>query len=88
MSPPNTHSPVNTSPQTSSGQHYHITTNQSSPINIFTFLREHDGDPAVKVEVILQREHLHIFLLWFLEFHTKTKGSCSFQASESRCHLL
>jgi hypothetical protein len=60
MSPPDTHSPADTSPQTSSGQHHHIATNQSSPINIFAFLREHDGDPAVKVEVILQREHLHV----------------------------
>jgi hypothetical protein len=44
-------SPANVPPLASLGDHHHIATNHSNPINLFTFLREHDGDLAVKVGV-------------------------------------
>jgi hypothetical protein len=37
----------------SSEQHHHIANNRSSPVNIFAFVRAHEGDPAVKVELML-----------------------------------
>lgn len=79
------HSPADASPSTSSGQHHRIATTQASPINLYTFLRGNNGDPAVKVGVTSQREHtLHVSHFWFSEFYTKTKGSRPFQASEAR----
>lgn len=34
---------------TSPGVHHHIGLSQKSPIHIGTFLRSHQGDPAIKV---------------------------------------
>jgi hypothetical protein len=41
------------SESTSFEKHHLIATTKNSPIKLFTFLREHDGDPAVKVDVAL-----------------------------------
>jgi hypothetical protein len=49
-------SPADVSPFAPLQKHHHIATNQSNPVNIFPFLREHSGDPAVKVCMILQLE--------------------------------
>ncbi|KAG1767493.1 hypothetical protein EV702DRAFT_1203702 [Suillus placidus] len=57
MPPPDTHSPADASPPTSARQHHHIATSQSSPINLFAFLREHDGDPAVKNFIPKLKDH-------------------------------
>jgi hypothetical protein len=40
-------------PSTLSEKHHYIAPTRNNPVNIFTFLREHDGDPAIKVEVAL-----------------------------------
>jgi hypothetical protein len=37
----------------SSEQHHFIATNWNNPVEIFTFIREHNGDPTVKVGVAL-----------------------------------
>jgi hypothetical protein len=33
--------------------HHHISNSLNNPIDLFAFLRENDGDPAVKVEAKL-----------------------------------
>ena len=48
MSPSISQPPVDVPP---SGQHHHIATSQNHPVAIFTLLREHDDDPALKVVV-------------------------------------
>lgn len=59
----------------SSDKHHYITSTRNNPVNIFAFLREHDGNPAIKVGVI---GHLgHVVLKNPSEFHTETKGSYS-----------
>lgn len=56
------HSPTDVPPSVSSRNHHHIATTQSNPINLFAFLREHGGDPAVKVCTILQLDCIsHVF---------------------------
>lgn len=47
ISPPASHSPIDAS---SSGKHHHIAPSQNHPVALFRFLREHDNDPALKVE--------------------------------------
>jgi hypothetical protein len=43
---------INQSPvQVDTGKRYHIACNRNNPVALFTFLREHDDDPALKVEV-------------------------------------
>lgn len=37
----------------SSGKHHHIAVSQNNTVPLFTFLREHTDDPALKVAVIL-----------------------------------
>jgi hypothetical protein len=65
-------SPADAPPLTSIGNHHHIATTQSNPINIFAFLREHNGDPAVKVRVS-ERPYV-LFSQWPSEFHTEIEG--------------
>jgi len=36
-------------PSLSSDKHHYIAATRNNPVNLFTFLREHDGDPAIKV---------------------------------------
>ncbi|KAG2751869.1 hypothetical protein P692DRAFT_201683986, partial [Suillus brevipes Sb2] len=48
-------SPSDAPPSTSSYAHHHIASNCNNPVNIFSFLRDHDGDPAIKVHHILYR---------------------------------
>lgn len=48
-------------PLTSFGEHHHIAANRNNPIQLFAFLREHSGDPAIKVEVELHFEHTPYF---------------------------
>lgn len=46
-------SPADTPPSGLSEMHHYISHSQNNPVGIFTFLRENNGDPAVKVEVKL-----------------------------------
>jgi hypothetical protein len=39
------------------GKCHHIATSRNHPIPLFTFLREHDNDPALKVEVLSHFKH-------------------------------
>jgi len=55
----NNQSPANAPPLSFSGMHHHFASYKGSPINLFQFLQEHDGDPAIKVEMILQWELLN-----------------------------
>lgn len=57
---------------TSSEQQHHIATNRNNPVQIFAFIREHEGDPAVKVEVILDAPV--ICSQSSSEIHSKIKG--------------
>jgi predicted component of type VI protein secretion system len=41
---------VDAPPSTLFEEHHHIATNRNNPIQLFRFLRENEGDPAVKVE--------------------------------------
>jgi len=84
----NNQSPANAPPLSFSGMHHHFASHKGSPINLFQFLQEHDGDPAIKVEMILQWECLTLFSQWLTEFHAKTEGPCSLLAAESRYQLL
>jgi hypothetical protein len=84
ISSANTQSPVDASPSISSQQHHCIATNWSNPVNIFAFIQAHDGDPAVKIEVILKRVHILHFSCFLSEFHTKAQGSHPFPAAEVR----
>ncbi|KAG2139092.1 uncharacterized protein EDB93DRAFT_1253157 [Suillus bovinus] len=52
------HSPTDVPPSMSSRSHHHIVTTQSNTINLFTFLREHGGDPAVKDFVLRLKDHI------------------------------
>jgi hypothetical protein len=54
-------SPTDASPSMSSERHHHIANNRSNPVNIFAFVRAHEGDPAVKVELMLKYAYsLHV----------------------------
>jgi hypothetical protein len=57
VSTSDTQSPADASPSVPSVKHHYIATNQSNPVNVFAFIGEHDDDPAVKVDVILQFEY-------------------------------
>lgn len=43
---------------TSFEQHHSIATNRNSPVKLFAFLREHDGDPAVKNFLPRLKDHI------------------------------
>ncbi|KAG2049202.1 hypothetical protein BDR06DRAFT_1012311 [Suillus hirtellus] len=58
MPPPGTHSPADASPSMSSGQHHHIAITQGSPIQLFTFLQEYNGDPAVQNFIPKLKDHI------------------------------
>lgn len=47
---------ANAPPPVSSDHHYSIATSQNNLVNLFAFLREHDGDPAIKVEITFDYE--------------------------------
>jgi hypothetical protein len=65
--------------------HYIPTLNRNNPIDIFQFLRDHDGDPAVAVRATL----LTILLTHDITgVHTKTQGPRTIPTSKLRCHLL
>lgn len=51
-------SPADAPPSVLSRKHHHIATTQSNPINLYPFLREHDGDPAVKNFVPRLKDHI------------------------------
>ncbi|KIK39154.1 hypothetical protein CY34DRAFT_14574 [Suillus luteus UH-Slu-Lm8-n1] len=51
-------SPADVRPSASAGIHHHIATNQSSPVDLFAFLRENDGDPAVKNFIPRFKDHV------------------------------
>lgn len=53
-SPPISQPPVADTP--SSNKHHHIVTSQNHPVALFTFLRQHENDPALKVQSILHFE--------------------------------
>lgn len=57
VSTSDTQSPADASPSVPSVKHHYIATNQSNPVNVFAFIGEHNDDPAVKVDVILQFEY-------------------------------
>lgn len=43
---------INQTPvQVDPGKRYHIACNRNNPVVLFTFLREYDNDPALKVQV-------------------------------------
>ncbi|KAG1855096.1 hypothetical protein C8R48DRAFT_776498 [Suillus tomentosus] len=42
----------------SSGKHYRITTGQNHSISLFAFIREHDGDPALKKFIPKLKDHV------------------------------
>jgi len=84
----NNQSPADAPPSLFSGMHHHFASHKGSPINLFQFLQEHDGDPAIKVEMILQWGCLTLFSQWLTEFHAETEGPCSLPAAESRYQLL
>lgn len=81
-------SPADNTPVASCGKHHYIAASPGNPVNIFTFLREHNGDPAVKVGLISTWTHVTIFSQWLSEFPTKTKGSHPLPATTARHHPL
>jgi hypothetical protein len=64
---------ANALPPVSSDHHHSIATSQNNPVNLFAFLREHDGDPAIKVEVTFDYGGT-LLTAALSEFHTKTEG--------------
>jgi hypothetical protein len=59
-------------PPASSDNHHSIATTQNNLVNLFAFLREHNSDTAIKVEVTF--DFKGTLLMAFSEFHTKTEG--------------
>jgi hypothetical protein len=53
ISSPSSQPHANVLPSTLSEKHHYIAPTWNNPVDIFTFLREHDSDPAIKVEVAL-----------------------------------
>ncbi|KAG2052923.1 hypothetical protein BDR06DRAFT_1009062 [Suillus hirtellus] len=51
-------SPADAPPSASSGLHHHIATHKSNPVNIFQFLQEHNGDPAIKNFLPKLKDHI------------------------------
>ncbi|KIK31437.1 hypothetical protein CY34DRAFT_19925 [Suillus luteus UH-Slu-Lm8-n1] len=45
-------------PSVSSEMHHHIANSLNNPVNLFAFLRENDGDPAVKNFIPKLRDHI------------------------------
>ncbi|KAG2739784.1 hypothetical protein P692DRAFT_201872909 [Suillus brevipes Sb2] len=44
--------------QVDPGERYHIACNRNNPVALFTFLREHDGDPALKTFIPKLKDHI------------------------------
>ncbi|KIK36998.1 hypothetical protein CY34DRAFT_16002 [Suillus luteus UH-Slu-Lm8-n1] len=49
---------ANAPPPVSSDHHHSIATSQNNLVNLFAFLREHDGDPAIKNFIPRLRDHI------------------------------
>lgn len=70
------HSQADAPPLAPSNQHHHIAPTRNNPVKLFTFLREHDGDSAVKVEASFAFcTHSMIYSQRLSEFFTEAKGS-------------
>jgi hypothetical protein len=77
--------PTDTSPSISAVNGHSVGTNQNTPVKLFTFLGEHAGDPALKVEANnLNMSTAQIFL----GVHTKTKGPHTLPPTEAGHRLL
>jgi hypothetical protein len=47
----NSQQPAHAPPLASYDKHHHVAITQNNAVNLFTFLRGHDGDPAIKVNL-------------------------------------